>query len=1150
MKTLHTIYTNFAKRNLARFLTVFTILFTIGIGQILGATASYTWDLTSSSANWTSSNCETYFSQPYGMKKKDAYIINKNIDDFKQYAATATSIQIGVKSLCNGATTSKLTIYLVDKDGNMVGSGMEITPDNKSSASNTTYKYVTFTSNLSTATGYKIQCTTFGKNVLVNGSSYEITYDDSSSGSGSGNIGGGNDSDGCTWELVTDASTLAAGNRIVIAAAGYDYAMGDNSSNGEYRIRTAITKNENKIAITNDVQIIILEEGTKTNTFAFNVDDSYLYAASSSSNHLKTKTTLDDNGSWSITIANNSVATIKAQGTNTRNWIRYNANSSQERFSCYGSGQNDVVIYKEICAKEVIVTLNPDGGTGTFTDWTTSGDNYTMTVDAGTEITLPTLQKIGYNFAGWHDGTATVTSPYTPTTDITLTAQWTAIEYTITYNDTKGATNTNPATYTIEDEITFSDLTNLPKGYNFTGWNPASIAKGTTGNQTVTAQWTEKPLTRYRTDCDACIPLDGFASIDGTYHFFPGETITMTVTPPADDVPYTYKWQKFVEDEWEDIDGKTTTTYTKAEATIEDVGHYRCVVSAEGYCDAIAEYNVKCLQLNVYYNDHSFAFTTPLEKVDATTASISVDLQNANYTYYFEITDGCENFYGFNGDIHSDWYENVELNAMNSSTHCGLQTTKFGTYIFTVDHSYLTDNSKFYPIVTVTYPASLQEANKVIYLDNNVLKWTHSNNADGTNKIYYRIGRGNHNNKTAMTLVPGTANLYKVTTSKYDNFDVWHIANNGCWSEDNSIFKTKTGDEWAATQATAFETLPVTLAAVTVTPTDLRSVGGDNDNNNCEFYNYNITEGMKTWNAKIVEPTNGTITVSYTHHDGTAVNNFTSGNRDLAHTCLLTITATANEGYSLASLTVNDVPFTSGNIHTLTGNAVIKATFTINSYTVTWKLDGGNWGGDASNKVVTHKFGDEIQAPEKPTYDCHEFVEWNPTYTAGMKMPANNLEFTAQWNKLSYTITFKDYDGTVLKTSTVECGETPTPPTSPTRGQDAMYEYEFAGWSPAITEVTGNQIYTATYNQTKRQYTVNWYVNGVQLHSELVAAGDEVTAPVVNPIPCGAVLAGWTDAENGVYEHEVSELHEGAQPSIVILENKTFYAVFADYVNE
>ena len=508
MKTLHTIYSNFAKRNLARFLTVFTILFTIGIGQILGATASYTWDLTSSSANWTSSNCEAYFSQPYGMKKEDAYIINKNIDEFKQYAATATSIQIGVKSLCNGATTSKLTIYLVDKDGNTVGSGMTITPDNKSNASNTTYKYVTFTSNLSTATGYKIQCTTFGRNVLVNGSSYEITYDDSSSGSG--NTGGGNDSDGCTWELVTDASTLAAGDRIVIAAAGYDYAMGDNSSNGEYRIRTAITKNENKIAITNDVQIIILEEGTKTNTFAFNVDDSYLYASSSSSNQLKTKSTLDNNGSWSITIANGGVATIKAQGDKTRNWIRYNANSTQERFSCYGSGQSDVVIYKEICAKEVTITLNPDGGTGTFADWITSGDNYTMIVDAGTEITLPTLQKAGYNFAGWHDGTATVTSPYTTTKDITLTAQWTANKHSLTWNLNGGivtTAGTNAAvnsTGTASGSVAYGTAIKAPvvikTGYTFAGWHDGNsiVTPPNTmpdNNISYKAQWTPNTYT-------------------------------------------------------------------------------------------------------------------------------------------------------------------------------------------------------------------------------------------------------------------------------------------------------------------------------------------------------------------------------------------------------------------------------------------------------------------------------------------------------------------------------------------------------------------------------------------------------------------------------------------------------------------------------
>ena len=614
MKTLYTIYTNFAKRNLARFLTVFTILFTIGIGQILGATASHMWDLTFSSASWTSTNCETYFTQPYGMKKVNAYIINKNIDDFKQYAATATSIQIGVKSLCNGATTSKLTIYLVDKDGNTVGSGMEITPDNKSDASNTTYKYVTFISNLSTATGYKIQCTTYGKNVLVNGSSYKITYDDSSSGSG--NTGGGNDSDGCTWELVTDASTLAAGDRIVIAAAGYDYAMGDNSSNGEYRIRTAITKNENKIATTNDVQIIILEEGTKTNTFAFNVDDSYLYAASSSSNHLKTKTALDANGSWSITIANNGVATIKAQGDKTHNWIKYNASSGQERFSCYGSGQSDVVIYKEICAKETTINLYPNFGTElptiittgeksytlpaceferegyTFSNWNTksdgNGDNYfpddeitlngtAVTLYAqwtaqqyniiykdqndanfsgnhqadyptkhtyGTATTLKDATKTGYTFGGWYkesdcSGTEVATLGATEyTNDITLYAKWTPTQYTITYNGLEGATHNNPENYTIETETFTFNPPSERVGYNFVGWMPTTIEKGSTGDKIVTAQWEGKQLTNFRTLCDYDITWlvgeDSYTAGSPTTTVQAGHTITTLPTNPLD----------------------------------------------------------------------------------------------------------------------------------------------------------------------------------------------------------------------------------------------------------------------------------------------------------------------------------------------------------------------------------------------------------------------------------------------------------------------------------------------------------------------------------------------------------------------------------------------------------------------------------------
>lgn len=70
----------------------------------------------------------------------------------------------------------------------------------------------------------------------------------------------------------------------------------------------------------------------------------YIYAASSSSNHLKTTDTKSNNAKAVITIENGD-ATITFQGTNTRNLLRYNA--SDGLFACYGSGQQPVQLYVE-----------------------------------------------------------------------------------------------------------------------------------------------------------------------------------------------------------------------------------------------------------------------------------------------------------------------------------------------------------------------------------------------------------------------------------------------------------------------------------------------------------------------------------------------------------------------------------------------------------------------------------------------------------------------------------------------------------------------------------------------------------------------------------------------------------------------------------
>lgn len=151
---------------------------------------------------------------------------------------------------------------------------------------------------------------------------------------------------GDVYKLVTDAATLAAGDEVIIANAEGNRAL-STTQNKNNRGEVAVTKSGDSIAYVEGLQVLTLEAGKKSGTFALSTGSGYLYAASSSSNYLRTEATLSDNSSWAITIAD-GVATIKAQGTNTRNWLRYN--SSSKLFAAYGSGQVDVAIYKKAAA--------------------------------------------------------------------------------------------------------------------------------------------------------------------------------------------------------------------------------------------------------------------------------------------------------------------------------------------------------------------------------------------------------------------------------------------------------------------------------------------------------------------------------------------------------------------------------------------------------------------------------------------------------------------------------------------------------------------------------------------------------------------------------------------------------------------------------
>ena len=152
-----------------------------------------------------------------------------------------------------------------------------------------------------------------------------------------------------TWTLVKDASTLAVDDQIIIVAKNANFAL-STTQNTNNRGQAEVTKSGDTVTFTSGVQVLTLKAGEVDGTFAFYTGSAYLYAASSSKNYLKTQKTNNANGSWTITVAADGVATIKAQGGNTRNWLRYNSSNNPPIFSCYGSGQTDVAIYKLVVA--------------------------------------------------------------------------------------------------------------------------------------------------------------------------------------------------------------------------------------------------------------------------------------------------------------------------------------------------------------------------------------------------------------------------------------------------------------------------------------------------------------------------------------------------------------------------------------------------------------------------------------------------------------------------------------------------------------------------------------------------------------------------------------------------------------------------------
>ncbi len=165
----------------------------------------------------------------------------------------------------------------------------------------------------------------------------------------------------------------------------------------------------------------------------------------------------------------------------------------------------------------------------------------------------------------------------------------------------------------------------------------------------------------------------------------------------------------------------------------------------------------------------------------------------------------------------------------------------------------------------------------------------------------------------------------------------------------------------------------------------------------------------------------------------------------------------------------------------VSGNATYTAQYTetLRTYTVTWKNSDGSTletdTGVAYGTMPSYDGATPTQAED--VANTYSFTGWSPAVAA----VTGDVTYYATYTNTpkQYSVTFVDEDGsTVLKgPDAYNYGTNASSiakPADPGKEPTAQYSYEFAGWSPALADVTADAVYKATYIEVLRTYDITW----------------------------------------------------------------------------
>jgi len=222
------------------------------------------------------------------------------------------------------------------------------------------------------------------------------------------------------------------------------------------------------------------------------------------------------------------------------------------------------------------------------------------------------------------------------------------------------------------------------------------------------------------------------------------------------------------------------------------------------------------------------------------------------------------------------------------------------------------------------------------------------------------------------------------------------------------------------------------------------------------------------------------------------------------------VSTTISNCLSVGQLTLQTVNTTTGMI---IGQAEASTlTLTNSHYTTSGLTAGGNAVSSGYNTRGTLNDGSDWPALTTTLIGSSESETWK--IVEGQPYPIPYTE-PIDPEATYYTITFTDFDDSLILSQSIKEGNPVSAPQDPVRTG-----YSFSGWTPAVSATaTANATYKATY--TAIDYTLTYLLDGATYATQTYHYGDAITAPQ-DPEQEGYTFSGWTDLPDAMPANDLT----------------------------